>query len=115
MLCGPQFKTIQCEIWKFRVLLAINTLFAIGASAFIFLMLPYAHGVLCDGERNLGRVCSELSTIEYAATALAPIAISFVFVVLSFGLKRVSLGAAISWLAVPPLLLSGWAIFVALG
>lgn len=68
-----------------RPLYLANAALALALGRFIYVMLPFAEGVACDGGRAVGRACSaQISPTMLLLYSMAPAAIIAGLVLLSF-------------------------------
>lgn len=92
-----------------RILVGVNALLAAGLTAFIWTMLPFAHGVACDATPSL---CTPLilsyRVFSAAGPGLALLAMAWVGAKLS-GRKP---GWGMLALVASPTIIAGWVVLV---
>jgi hypothetical protein len=100
---------------KTSILTILNVLVAVAAGAFIYQVLPYAHGVACDAGVRGVDACPDLSDWELALSAFVPAMVISVFVAGGLKLGRSHAGLSVAALLVPPVLAVAWVAVVVAG
>ena len=68
----------------FRLLAFFNVALALATACFVYVMLPFAIGVQCEGVRQLNRACGPISNATLFLTALIPFALISAITYLAF-------------------------------
>ncbi len=71
----------------FRLLTFANVALALAAACFVYIMLPYAVGVRCEGVRQIGRTCGPISNTDLFLPAFAPVAIIAAITCIAFCIR----------------------------
>ena len=70
---------------RLRTLAALNVVLAISMAVWVYLMLPYAHGVRCEAVPS---DCTPLSSVNHALSTLIPLTLMGVSVALALRLHK---------------------------